>query len=269
MIDRARFAIPEYESALATIVVGRDFRYHQKVGSTMDLARAAAGDGAGHGTLVFAEEQTAGRGRRGRSFYSPSGLNLYFTLVLRLPLEQHRRLPVVLPVAVCEAIAATGVDAAIKWPNDIWIGERKAAGMLIDGEITEGGAVALPGIGINVNGDPTVEPELAQIATSLRRQLGHHVAREALLADLCGRLEAALEAPFEVVLARYRELSCIVGRSVIVHPVAGEAFEGRAEAIMEDGSLQVIRTGGMIETVTAADVSVRPLAVPLAEHRRS
>lgn len=258
MSEPPNFSAAAFSALLTTRQVGRDFRYHEQVGSTMDLARQAVGEGAPHGTLIFAEEQTAGRGRRGRSFYSPARLNLYFTLVLRCPMEVHRRLPVVVPVAVCEAIEAEGVNAVIKWPNDIWIGERKVCGMLIDAEIASGGAVAMPGIGVNVNGDPTLEPELAQIATSVARERGDGVNREALLARICGNLEQTLEAPFEEVLARYRALSCVLDRPVVIKPVAGEQFEATAISINDDGGLWVMRADRARELVTAADVSLRP-----------
>src|SRR5690606_39012101 len=146
--------------------------------------------------------------------YSPAMENLYFTLVLRCLMDVHRRLPVIVPVAVCEAIREFVPAAVIKWPNDIWIGERKTRGMLIDAEIGPAGPIAFPGIGINVNGDPTVEPELRDIATSLAREAGTAVSREQLLASICNRLEALLEADEHEVARRYRELSCILGREV-------------------------------------------------------
>lgn len=247
-----------YQAALTTTAVGRFLLYRPVTPSTMDLASREAHEGAPHGTIVLAEEQTAGRGRRGRSFYSPAGQNLYFTLVLRCPLEVHRRLPLIVPVAVCTAIQAELPSARIKWPNDIWIGDRKAAGMLIDAELTPDGAIALPGIGINVNADPTVVPELSAIATSLARELGRDVARELLLARICNDLESLLQATAGHVLQEYRARSSTLGSRVLVSPVGGAAFEGTAIGIEDDGSLAVERPGGAIELVTAADVSVRP-----------
>lgn len=260
MHPASRFNPAAFQSALATGSLGRYLVYREVLVSTMDLAAREAAEGAPHGTLVFAEEQTAGRGRRGRSFYSPAGQNLYFTLVLRCPVELHRRLPLIVPLAVCAAIAAEAPAARIKWPNDIWIGDRKVAGMLIDAELSPAGAVALPGIGINVNADPTVVPELRDIATSLARELSRPVEREALLAHICNELERLLEAPPGHVLEAYRARSSTVGRGVLVVPVGGEPFEGTAVAIEDDGSLVVRRADDSVETVTAADVSVRPLA---------
>jgi BirA family biotin operon repressor/biotin-[acetyl-CoA-carboxylase] ligase len=247
-----------FDAALLTRDIGHNVVYRDVVDSTMVVARQQAAFGAPHGTLVIAEMQTAGRGRRGRSFHSPPGENLYFTLVLRLDAAAHRALPVGVPLAVCRAVRATGVDARIKWPNDIWVGERKLAGMLIDAESTPAGPVAYPGVGINVNGDPTLEPSLEHIATSVRRELGRPVSREALLARCCNALEDALARPAADRLAAYRELSMILGRQVTVHPANADPYPAEACAIAEDGSLLVRHADGRTETVTAADVSVRP-----------
>lgn len=253
MFDAALF-----QRELGTVQVGRFFVYRTVTETTMTLARREAEEGAPHGTLVLAEEQTAGRGRRGRSFFSPPGENLYFTLVLRCEADLHRRLPLVVPLAVATACAAEGVDARIKWPNDIWVGERKLSGMLIDAELTASGALAFPGIGINVNGDPTLNPELRDVATSVRRELGRPVSREVLLARVCGEIEGALDLAADGLIERYRALSMVLGRRVRVSSAVGEQFEALAQDIAADGSLVVVTADGGVETVTAADVSVRP-----------
>lgn len=224
----------------------------------MDLARREAAEGAIHGTAVLAEEQTAGRGRRGRSFYSPPGANIYVTFVLRCSLEVHRTLPVRIPVAVAEAIRATVPAAVIKWPNDVWIGRRKVCGMLIDAELGDAGPVAFPGIGINVNFDPSIQPDLRDIATSLAAVVGQPVDREALLARLCNELERWLEAPAAEAVSRFRELNGFLGTEVLVSPVGGAPFTGTALDVDDAGGLIVRLPGGRTETVTAADVTVRP-----------
>jgi BirA family biotin operon repressor/biotin-[acetyl-CoA-carboxylase] ligase len=252
------FDARRFQDALKTEAIGRYLVYRAVTETTMVLARGLAEDGTPHGTLALAEEQRAGRGRRGRTFFSPPGENLYFTMVLRLPMETHRSLPVAVPVAVCNAIRREGAEAWIKWPNDIWIGERKACGILIDAETGEGSPIAFPGIGINVNGDPTVNPELSVTATSLRRELGHRVERESLLAAVCNELERVLALPSDELVAEYRELSMILGRAVTVHPAGGEVWTGEAVRIAEGGELVVMRDGAGEEVVAAADVSVRP-----------
>ncbi|HMO96803.1 MAG TPA: hypothetical protein PKD27_11850, partial [Tepidiformaceae bacterium] len=104
MPEPAPFNPMTFMDARRSREIGTYVVYRESVDSTMTVARSRAAEDAPHGTLVLAEEQTAGRGRRGRSFYSPAGENLYFTLILRCPMDVHRRLPVIVPVAVCEAI---------------------------------------------------------------------------------------------------------------------------------------------------------------------
>ncbi|MCK9521208.1 MAG: biotin--[acetyl-CoA-carboxylase] ligase [Dehalococcoidia bacterium] len=252
------FRPDRFQGALTTSALGRFLTYRSAVDTTMELARRAAAEGAPHGTLILAETQTAGRGRKGRSFHSPPAGNLYFTFVLRLSAETQRLLPVAVPLAVCEAIREENIEARIKWPNDIWVGERKLCGMLIDAESGPGGITAFPGIGINANGDPALEPELAAIATSIRRETGEPVDRELLLARVCNRLEAALVASQADIVARYRALSLLLGRPVTVSPTNAAPYEATAEDIAADGSLVVLRDGSR-ETITAAEVSVRPV----------
>lgn len=247
-----------FQQLLTTEAVGRFLVYRLSTETTMTVARREADDGAPHGTLVLAEEQTAGRGRRGRSFASPAGENLYFTLVLRVPLDVHARLPIILPVAICSAVRHDGLDARIKWPNDVWVGDRKLSGLLIDAELRPDGPLAMPGIGINVNGDPTTVPELAQTATSIRRELGYPVIREALLARICNELERLLAEPVDTLLAHYTDFSLVLGRDIVVTPANSEPYTATAESIASDGSLVVIRATGDREALTAADVSLRP-----------
>lgn len=258
MTAMTRFDPVAFQAALTTRSLGRFLLYREETETTMTLARREADEGAPHGTLVLAEHQTAGRGRRGRSFYSPANDNLYFTLVLRCSPEQQRRLPIAVPLAVCRACRLFGVDARIKWPNDIWVGARKVSGMLIDAEQSAGGSVAFPGIGINVNGDPTTQPELAAIATSLARELGHDVPREPLLAAICNHLEVAIDTSEAELVSDYRELSLVLGMPVVITPVGGDSFEAIATEIARDGSLVVQRPDGATEAVKAAEVSLRP-----------
>lgn len=253
LFDAARF-----QYALVTRSLGRYLTYRTVTGTTMELARREAAEGAPHGTLVLAEEQTAGRGRRGRSFYSPPGENLYFTLVLRVDTATQRRLPLVVPLAACLAVEAEGVPVRIKWPNDLWAGERKLSGMLIDAESTAEGSVCYPGIGINVNGDPTANPNLRDIATSIRRELGTAVKREELLARVCNELERCLAMPEAELVAAYRERNLLLGRPVTVAPSGGMPYAAVAEEIAADGCLLVRLGSGAVEAVTAADVSIRP-----------
>src|SRR5574341_772720 len=121
------------EERLTTSVVGRRFLYLTSTGSTMDVARAEAAAGASHGTVVFAEEQTKGRGRFDRVWVSPAGKNLYLTLIVRPSPNRLRSLSIVSPLAVALAVEdVTGLAPCIKWPNDVLIEGRKLSGILIE-----------------------------------------------------------------------------------------------------------------------------------------
>lgn len=246
-----------FQDSLTTRTIGRSFLYRPLTETTMTLARREADEGAPTGALVLAEEQTAGRGRRGRSFYSPAGENLYFTIVLRPDPSEYAGIPLAVPLAVAAACGDEGVDARIKWPNDIWVGERKLCGMLIDAEQGVSGATVLPGIGINVNGDPTTNPELRDIATSLRRELGHAVSREALLARICNGLEARLALDLSELQAEYEARSMVLGRRIEVMAQDGN-YDAQAVRIGPAGQLVVRRDDGRELEVLAADVTVRP-----------
>jgi BirA family biotin operon repressor/biotin-[acetyl-CoA-carboxylase] ligase len=251
------FDLDRYQSTLRTAFIGRRLEHRESVSSTMDVARDMASGQGAHGTVVLADQQTAGRGRRGRSFFSPPGDNLYFTIILRMAPGGIGPLALCVPLAVVDAVRELCPSAAIKWPNDIWIGDRKCSGMLIDAQSEGEDVVALVGIGINVNGDPGRTPELRDIATSLALKCGRRVDREPLLAAILTNLEANLDAGTEAVLTPYREASNTLGRAVHVQPAAGAAFNGVAEDIDANGALVVRRDDGALVVVDAADVSLR------------
>lgn len=234
--------------------------FHGEVTSTMDLAREAAEAGAAAGSVVVADSQSAGRGRLGRSWVSSAGVNLYLTVLLRPSLALLRQLAMVVPLAVAEGIRdATGLEPAIKWPNDVQLDGRKCGGVLIDSQIQgDDGAVALVGVGVNVNLRPAAVPELAEIATSVAAELGHDVAREPLLAAIINRLAelcAAVEAG-ESVRDRWRARLNTLGRAVRVR--SGETVEaGVVEDVAEDGSLRLRRQDGSLAVIAAGEVTLR------------
>jgi BirA family biotin operon repressor/biotin-[acetyl-CoA-carboxylase] ligase len=229
-------------------------RLHLRVtDSTNERARALAGAGAPHGTLVTAAAQSAGRGRQGRTWSAPPGQALLMSLVLRDP---PALLPLIAGVAVCDAV---GEEARVKWPNDVVV-ERsegggapalaKLAGILAEGRPQEGWAVL--GIGVNVAvrlGDLPVE--VAAAAASLGREPSQV---EPLLAALLGALELRLAAPAEQTLAAWRERDALRGREV---DWAGG--QGRAEGIDGSGRLIVALSGGGRTTLDAGEVHLRAL----------
>jgi len=154
---------------------GSPRRHYRVADSTNARARELVEAGAPHGTVVTAAEQTAGRGRQGRSWTAPPGKALLYSAILR-PLDQrHLLLPLAVPLAVCEAAEelAPGIECRIKWPNDIWVQERKLAGVLIEAKPQDGWAVI--GVGLNLTIQPDEFPlELRDTAVSLLGALGKH-----------------------------------------------------------------------------------------------
>ena len=261
-----RLRVHDVAAALTTRAIGRDLRYLRVTNSTMVDARRLAEQGCEHGTVVVADEQTAGRGTKGRSWVSEAGRNILTTLVLRPGAEQMKRLSIVTPVAVAQAVEETsGLSPRIKWPNDVELGRRKFGGILIEGEWrADGPAWALVGIGVNVNFDPA--PHAAQIdrpATSLMLELGRELSREAVLAALLNAFERAYEraAPHDdahEVFEAWRSRLDTLGRRVrILAPNGDPIVEGIAEDATFDGALVVRDAAGRRHTVTAGEVSLR------------
>ena len=140
-------------------MIGHPHVHHRLTDSTNERAKQLAAAGAPHGTLVTADEQTAGRGRQGRAWTAPAGSAVLMSVVLR---ELDERLPLTAAVAIADALP---VEAAIKWPNDVWIQGRKVAGILVEGRPQDGWAVL--GVGLNV-GTERFPDEFEETATSLR-----------------------------------------------------------------------------------------------------
>jgi len=222
-------------------MIGSPRVHHRLTDSTNERANELAEEGAPHGTLVTADEQEAGRGRQGRVWTAPPGSAVLMSLVLRDLDERHALLPLAAVVAVCDALP---VDAAIKWPNDVWIDRRKAAGILVEGRPQEGWAVL--GIGLNVTTD-SFPPEFAEIATSLRLA-GHQSTPAALLSDLLGALDRWLRAPPEAVLAAWRSRDALKGERV-----RWSDGEGIADGIDDSGALRVQTEDGPV-TLDAGEV---------------
>lgn len=222
------------------------------VGSTQTEAFALAARGAPDGTVVVADHQRAGRGRRGRSWLDAAGQSLLVSIVVR-PRLAPPRLPLLsyaAAVAVAEALAGAGLAARLKWPNDVLVGGRKIAGILLE---TRGpGPVAtVVGIGINVGRD-AVPPGLADRATSVEAE-GGAADREALLRGLLGAFDAwrrRLEAEgFDPVRVRWLALSDTVGRQVAVDGARGTAVDLDA-----DGAL-VLEAAGARRRVVAGELA--------------
>ena len=175
---------------LFTRIVGKRLLFFQEISSTMDEAARQAESGADEGTVVVTESQTAGRGRHGRGWVSHEG-NLYFSVLFRPTLEALPLISILAGVATVRAIrTTTGSDPQIKWPNDVMLGGKKIAGILVE-SVVQGDTVAYAvlGIGINVNLDAEALADIGDFASSLNAAIGQPVAREDVLRQLLHDLD--------------------------------------------------------------------------------
>ncbi len=219
----------------------------KSTGSTNDVARELAEEGAASGTVVTAAEQSSGRGRRGRVWSAPPGKALLLSAVLR-PLElDHVLLPLSVPVAVCEGIEALApVKTQIKWPNDIWISEAKVAGVLIEARPPDWAVI---GIGVNV------AIELDEFPDDLRwpaASVGHGADVDAARLVICAALDRWVEAPQAEVLSAFRARDALTGREVL-----WEDGEGVAAGIDDRGNILVDRDDGERVALGSGEVSLR------------
>ena len=221
-------------------MIGAPRVHHRLTDSTNERAKELAAAGAPHGTLVTADEQSAGRGRQGRVWTAPPRSAVLMSLVLR---ELDERLPLTAAVSVCEALS---VPAAIKWPNDVWIGRRKVAGILVEGRPQEGWAVL--GIGLNVLVErDDFPPELRETATSLLIECAAP-SIEAALTGIVERLDHWLGAPPAAVLEAWRSRDALKGERV-----RWSDGEGLANGLDESGALLVETRDGPV-TLDAGEI---------------
>lgn len=256
----------ELKSRLGTVWMGREGVSLETVDSTNTYAKRLAEEGAPAGTLVVAEEQTGGKGRRGRSWTTSRGANIMMTLILRPKIRpQHAsRLTLLMALAAARGIRKeTGLPAGIKWPNDVVVHGKKVCGILteLSMEMEEINYVVI-GIGINVNQEDFPE-EIRQVAGSLCQELGHPLPRAGLAAAVLEELEVLYERFLETedlsALRRdYNELCVNVGHEIrVLDP--GKEYTGTTDGINERGELVVRRADGSEVCVYAGEVSVRGL----------
>ena len=243
---------------------GRSICYREETESTNDLAKKLAAEGCPEGTLVTADYQSSGKGRRGRAWSSPKGEAVYMSLVLRpdLPPVSASMVTLVGAMAVTAAVGReTGLSCQIKWPNDVVSGGRKVCGILTEmsAEMDTVNYIVI-GIGINVNMTEFPE-ELRRTATSLALECGHQVARSRLVAA-CGKY---FEKYYEIFL-RDKSLknlkktyeSALVNKGADVSVITADGtFNRKALGINDMGELMVEDETGRVETVRAGEVSVR------------
>lgn len=260
-------SIEQIRWQLTTSTVGRVLHLLGSVDSTNARCRTLARAGAPEGTVVLAEEQSAGRGRRGRTWFSPSGLNLYASVLLRPPIGA-RELPLfsfLASLALVDAFEEHGAQAGLKWPNDILVDGKKVAGTLVESSMRgEQVEYAVLGVGVNLNVEAEVlravrGPEV--LATSLAAVSGYPVDRNAFTAAFLNRLASWLEVwrarGREGVRSAWAERDVLMGRRVEVSANGVRLYEARALGLDVGGGLLVQDTFGRRHTLVSEEV--RPL----------
>ncbi len=261
----------EIASRLHTKWAGKKLHFFEVTGSTNPDAKRFAEEGALHGTTVVADRQTAGRGRRGRSWESSAGTSIYFTIVLRPKFSPDKAsmVTLVMALAVAEAISeVTGLDTGIKWPNDIVVNGKKVVGILTElSTMPEMNEIQflVAGVGVNVNQNSAEEfsEEIRKTATSLRIESGKSVFRAALLERILSRFEEdyeIFEQTLDMSVLRERYEARLAGRDAGVQVLdPSGAYAGVSRGITDTGELVVEKENGERVLVYAGEVSVRGL----------
>jgi BirA family biotin operon repressor/biotin-[acetyl-CoA-carboxylase] ligase len=253
------FDLAALEASLAATMFAGKFHFSPVTNSTNTDALEAARLGAPHGSVYLADEQLAGRGRGDHAWQSAAGQGLYVSVLLRpqFPSVRLPLLPLAAGLAVAEAIGAVaGLTVDLRWPNDLLLGPKKAGGILVEARTdarTDGGAVAVVGIGINVH-QRDFGPGLSTPATSLDLEAGHRMSRQALLVCLLKSLERETlglldPAAHETIPQRLEQASTWVrGRRVEVH--GPQACTGETDGLDENGFLLVRTDSGLVTVQT-------------------
>jgi BirA family transcriptional regulator, biotin operon repressor / biotin---[acetyl-CoA-carboxylase] ligase len=261
------FDIKTLRKCLNTRSIGRELRYCPEVDSTNAMALRLATEWAVEGTVVVAETQSKGRGRASKPWYSPPGVNLYLSVILRPAVEVQKAplLTLISSLAIADAIEAEGGQAQVKWPNDVLLTDRKVAGVLAElqalGERVE---TLVLGIGVNVNvSQDSLDQALGETAwgaTSLKEVLGREIDRVAFAVTLLESLERRYDrfraSGGKAIVQEWKARSCLGRRARIIEP--GRSIEGTPEDIDEGGCLLVRLDDGSLLRVFEGELLPLP-----------
>jgi len=253
------------QSGLQTVLIGKNVYYFDSIDSTNRIAKDYAGRNASEGTIIIADMQTSGRGRLDRTWISPPGCNLYCSCIFYPDLNplSAARITMIASLALLKAITSVcTVDAFIKWPNDIYIQNKKVCGILSEfSTVGDRIAYVVVGIGINVNFDPDVYPEITVSATSLQKACGHVVSRLKLVQSLIRELDVLYGQlchdgiPNLHIL--WKQHSLIIDRQVTISSGKCPILIGIARDFNENGHLILEDEQGLLHEVLCGDVSLK------------
>lgn len=248
---------------LSTKALGRTYHHFHSLGSTNDQALALAMEGAPHGTVVVAEEQTKGRGRLRRPWVSDARNGIYVSILLRtaVPISDAHQSTLLAAISLVRTLRRLyDLKASVKWPNDVLVENRKISGILTemqsDQELTR---FLVVGVGINVNHKPEeLQGPFRYPATSLAVETGHRLNRQKLLADFLnefdGDYDRLLNHGFEPFLREFEEISSVLGKIVTIHCGKTE-YTGRVGGFTPDGALRLSIDGKREEILWVGDVT--------------
>jgi BirA family biotin operon repressor/biotin-[acetyl-CoA-carboxylase] ligase len=243
--------------------IGREIFFYETVGSTNTTAADLA-EKTREGTVILADCQQKGRGRLGRPWLSPRGINIYMSIILRPDIEPKDTTLITLMAAVACALAlrrVTGISITIKWPNDLMVSGRKIGGILTEMKTTGARIISVVvGIGVNVNGDPDSFPEeIREIATSVKNETGEVFSRERIIAEILNEMNRWY--PFlkvqgrEALLSEWKHLTSTLGKEVAV-TTGQETFSGYAESIDNEGLLLLRLPSGELKSISSGDLTI-------------
>jgi len=255
------FSETTLRKGLRTRAFGNKIYTFESIDSTNNCAKAVAACGAHEGTIVVAEEQTAGRGRLGRIWKSNANENLMFSIVLRPNIDHDaiNLLPLYVAVALSEGIEhLTGMKAECKWPNDLLINKKKVCGILIEASLRQNTVEhVVIGIGINVNQTRFDEPLKAK-ATSLKLEVGSNIDRNELFREILACLEKEYlqisSHGIHTVLPHWLSRTSMINKMISVSQ-QGSVFTGVVKGLSNDGGL-VVQTSGVERTLFSGDVTI-------------
>jgi BirA family transcriptional regulator, biotin operon repressor / biotin---[acetyl-CoA-carboxylase] ligase len=244
---------------LPTRFIGHKIIYYPSLNSTMDAAKKEAQWEVEAGTVIVAGEQTAGRGRIQRSWFSPAG-GLAFSVILRPNISYLPFMIMLASLAVSYGIRSiTGLKPQIKWPNDVLIGEKKICGILIENEFRKNALKhVVIGIGLNVNLQVDQFPEIAGIATSLSDQLKRQIPRSEVLRSVLIEMDRLYtELPKgEILFQQWKNNMVTLGQQVQFN-MGDQIYTGRAESVTENGALMIRQKDGHLVQIIVGDVMLR------------
>lgn len=255
----------EIQLGLQTVSLGRNIHFEESIPSTQKIAHRLAYEGAEEGTLVVAEEQTAGRGRLDRTWFSPKYTGVWMSLIVRpeIPPPNAPQLTLLTAVAVVQGIQeTTGLEPDIKWPNDILIHGKKVVGILteLQAEADRINSVII-GIGINVNQELEHFPEpINMTASSLSIEAGKKINRAELIQAILLKFEKLyreyLSSGFQVVKLLWESYAVSIGKQIVARTLT-ESIEGVAMGITDDGVLMLKSADGTMHHIHSADIQLK------------